>query len=653
MEFTIENGVLIRCEGNDRQIVIPNGVTRIGGRNVFKACTDTSSIVFPSGLTKIDDWAFHGTLQGVELHFANLEDFLAVESWGYPDPRGGRKIHIAGNLFTEVALPEEMEEIPAGAFIACSDLATVRLPSGLRKIGPSAFVGCISLEKLEIPDGVEEIGNGAFSNCANLKGIKLPANLQEIKAGTFARCTSLEAITIPPSVTKIEQRAFEQCDKLKSISIPESVEYIGEFAFTGCLSLKEISLYPEKTQLHEEAFNLCYHVEKYNILPDGVKVSSKLPTSLLKIYFLKFDPEEMAWIGLYQGDKKWKEWFYDKMEDGGSKVINKVAISMSGILKANGKIPKLVQDRVADFMTKFKKKIKPENAQAIQECFGDASTGVQKTPKKEPKQLSISEIIQKGKTRTTAWFEKRSISPDSFSEVKVVNGANVSAVDAAMFVMYEYGRQMQKDPAYHAKTYKSDYVEVKFSEDAEKIALLLDKETLKMSIKQCTPFLNILLDSSDLSEEEETLPELYPDGPRILKYVLNDQPFFQTPNQIEEEHYGFSKFTLSSNSSWNKPFVSGLEYFLPYARFADSEEVNNMIKTAENLMKNWVIPGRTAAIAIRSALLLNDTKEAMDYLDKYDMLTIYAKMRGITVSSLRSKKSKTDLKPDGTMVFDL
>ena len=37
MEFTIENGVLLKCEGNDRQIVIPNGVTRIGGRNVFKS----------------------------------------------------------------------------------------------------------------------------------------------------------------------------------------------------------------------------------------------------------------------------------------------------------------------------------------------------------------------------------------------------------------------------------------------------------------------------------------------------------------------------------------------------------------------------------------------------------------------------------------
>ena len=49
----------------------------------------------------------------------------------------------------------------------------------------------------------------------------------------------------------------------------------------------------------------------------------------------------------------------------------------------------------------------------------------------------------------------------------------------------------------------------------------------------------------------------------------------------------------------------------------------------------------------------NDEQVFMDYLDKYNMLEIYAKMRGVTVSALRSKKSKTSLKADGTMSFDL
>ena len=82
MEFTIENGVLLKCEGNDRQIVIPNGVTRIGGRNVYKSCSGATSIVFPEGIKKIDDWVFYDALTGVELYFSTLEDFMAIESWG-------------------------------------------------------------------------------------------------------------------------------------------------------------------------------------------------------------------------------------------------------------------------------------------------------------------------------------------------------------------------------------------------------------------------------------------------------------------------------------------------------------------------------------------------------------------------------------------
>ncbi len=552
----------------------------------------------------------------------------------------------------EITIPDGVESIARGAFSNCKTLTSIIFPSSLKSIGIDAFWHCQSLTGIEIPDSVTNIEMEAFAGCENLEKIKLSSNLSEIKQSIFSYCKKIIDVEIPASVKQIGARAFENCESLRKIVIPETVESIGEFAFAWCKSLKEIHISPEKTKIDKEAFNLCYNVEKY-IIPGGVKTTEKLPTSLLNIYYLKFDPEEMAWIGLYQGDKKWKEWFYDKMEDGGSKVINKVAINMAEILKANGKIPKLVQDRVADFMTKFKKKIKPENAQAIQECFGDASTAVQKTPKKEPKQLNASEIIQKGKTRTTAWFEKRGISPNSFSEVKVVDGADVSAVEAAMFVMYEYGRQMQKDPAYHAKTYKSDYVEVKLSEDAEKVAALLDKESLKEAIKRNTPILTVLLQNDYWCDEDpdKDLPELYPGGPRMLKYILNNEPFTQTPKQVEEEHENM--YTFSWGSSWEKPSVSGLEYFLPYARFANSQEVSNLVKTAENLLKNWVIPGRTAAIAIRSALLLNNTKEAMDYLEKYNMLEIYAKMRGVTVSALRSKKSKTSLKADGTMSFDL
>ena len=656
MEFTIENGVLTQCVGNDEQVFIPEGVTRIGAyyaEKVFDGCPKMKSIAFPHGLLKIGDGAFKKFGDDLEIHVASLEDWLGIESWtnGMYDPRARRKIYIGDKLLTEVVIPEGTTIIKDGAFRLCKDLATVKFPDSLTEIGFSAFSGCASIRELAIPDGVKTIGARAFAGCAALEKVKLPKNLEEIKQYTFANCSSLKEIELPDGLTKICERAFENCDSLASVTIPETVKEIEEFAFL-CKGIREVTYNPDKTKITEYcSFREWHLIERINI-PGGIKTTKKVSSKLIKMH-PKLDDEELAYIGLYQGDAKWKEWFYDRLENDGSKTINNVAAKIPGILKSNGKTPKPVQDRVADFMAKFKKKIKPENAQAIQECFGDASTAVQKTPKKEPKQLNVSEIIQKGKTRTTAWFEKRGISPDSFSEVKVADGADVSAVEAAMFVMYEYGRQMQKDPAYHAKTYKSDYVEVKLSEDAEKVAALLDKESLKEAIRRNTPILTVLLQNDYWCDEDpdKDLPELYPGGPRMLKYILNNEPFTQTPKQVEEEHENM--YTFSWGSSWEKPSVSGLEYFLPYARFANSQEVSNLVKTAENLLKNWVIPGRTAAIAIRSALLLNNTKEAMDYLEKYNMLEIYAKMRGVTVSALRSKKSKTSLKADGTMSFDL
>ena len=66
-------------------------------------------------------------------------------------------------------------------------------------------------------------------------------------------------------------------------------------------------------------------------------------------------------------------------------------------------------------------------------------------------------------------------------------------------------------------------------------------------------------------------------------------------------------------------------------------------------------PGRKVAIAIRSALLLSDTKEAMDYLKKYGQLKLYAEIRGKTEDEVEKTlgSTKTALKADGSLAFDI
>ena len=85
-DFAIENGELKKYKGQGGDVVIPEGVTSIGGE-AFKYCSSLTSVVIPKGVKSIGNWAFSG----------------------------------------------------------CSSLASVVIPEGVTSIGDSAFNGCRGL----------------------------------------------------------------------------------------------------------------------------------------------------------------------------------------------------------------------------------------------------------------------------------------------------------------------------------------------------------------------------------------------------------------------------------------------------------------------------------------------------------------------------
>ena len=109
LEFMIENGVLKKYSGPGGDVVIPAGVTEIGG-GAFSGCVNLTSITIPGSVTKIGLAAFSG----------------------------------------------------------CTRLTSVTIPTGVTEIGESAFRSCTDLTSVTIPEGVTEIGGAAFEKCKKL-----------------------------------------------------------------------------------------------------------------------------------------------------------------------------------------------------------------------------------------------------------------------------------------------------------------------------------------------------------------------------------------------------------------------------------------------------------------------------------------------------
>ena len=241
--LTIENNVLVKCDENATEVVIPEGVTEIK-YNAFKGCKSLKSIVIPKGVTKIG--------------FSAFEDCQSLSS---------------------IVIPEGVNKIESNIFENCKSLVSIELPEGVTEIGYDAFSGCESLKSITIPDSLNKIWDSEFKNFVALSNIKYGGTIEkwniqysglfhdvsseitvECRDGIaipFSKQENIVSVVIPDSVNKISDFAFENCATLTSIIIPESVEKIGKYAFAGCKSLKSIVIPDSVYEIGEGIFKDC------------------------------------------------------------------------------------------------------------------------------------------------------------------------------------------------------------------------------------------------------------------------------------------------------------------------------------------------------------------------------------------------------------
>ena len=142
-------------------------------------------------------------------------------------------------FITKITLPDTVLAIGNYAFCGCKALEEINIPDGVRHIGKMAFNGCTKLCEVEIPDSVEEIGAQAFGNCSSLSTVTLSA-VKKLPQCVFANCKSLDYLHIAEGTKEIGDAAFYECDSLETVVIPNTVDKVGEAVIEGCDSLEEI-----------------------------------------------------------------------------------------------------------------------------------------------------------------------------------------------------------------------------------------------------------------------------------------------------------------------------------------------------------------------------------------------------------------------------
>jgi hypothetical protein len=256
-------------------ITLPSSVTSIGG-NAFYGCNGLTSVAIPSGVTSIGGNAFYGCSgltsvtipsgvtsigNGAFLGCDNLSSLtISGKNWWPAD-------FISSHSITNLVIAEGSTSVEEAAFAGWDGLISVTIPSGVTSIGIEAFSFCKALTTVEMPDGVTSIGEAAFANCENLVSVNIPDSVVNIEGFAFYRCGSLKSMKIPYGVTSIGFRTFLSCTELASVTIPPSVTTIGGEAFVGCVNLTSVIIPYSVTTLESEVFYECSNLKRV-YLPD-------------------------------------------------------------------------------------------------------------------------------------------------------------------------------------------------------------------------------------------------------------------------------------------------------------------------------------------------------------------------------------------------
>ena len=184
-----------------KDVVVPETVTDLSGRGLFKGCAELVSIVLPT--TYVGDLGAEAFRDCVKLKSIVI-------------PNGVRYFNTCDDNLDEFG--DEIWE--SATFKNCYALESVTFGTGLCDPGPRAFENCISLKEADMGDtGIWCLGDYVFRNCVSLEKVVLSYDSYDLGYNTFEGCTKIGG----------------------SIDIPYFWFYGG--FFIGCTGIEEVHIF--------------------------------------------------------------------------------------------------------------------------------------------------------------------------------------------------------------------------------------------------------------------------------------------------------------------------------------------------------------------------------------------------------------------------
>ena len=213
----IKDGVFHKYVGHDADLIIPEGITKLG-EDLFLEEMEFESITFPSTLMEINPSLFT-YCRTKRINVAEDNPKYYTMDGCLIDRETGTLVW--GYAATDVPRDIKIKIIGPYAFANRRDLETIMVPDNIRKIGSYAFLECTKMKSVVMSDAVELIEEGAFCY-SSLDYVRLSNSLTELKGYTFANCIRLKTLEIPNTITIIDSCAFYNC-KLDEVCVSQSL----------------------------------------------------------------------------------------------------------------------------------------------------------------------------------------------------------------------------------------------------------------------------------------------------------------------------------------------------------------------------------------------------------------------------------------------